>query len=192
MTYARDPDTRLAPASLQKIHPLGKSPVVSDDGVVYAESGAILEHLVDKYGAGKLAPTAGTPAHARYRYFMHYAEGSLMPFLLLRFICARIRIKAPLLIRPVARAIAGRLEAQYVAPNVARHVAFLGDELAKSPWFCGDELTAADIQMSYPMEAIAARVADPPKPIVDWVERAHARPAYQRALARGGAYTIEV
>ena len=191
VTYARDPATRLAPASLRAIHPLGKSPVVSDDGVVYAESGAILEYLVEKYGSGKLAPAPGTPARARYRYFLHYAEGSLMPFLVMRFVCNRVRTKAPLLVRPIARMIANGVDGQFVGPNLARHVAFLADELGHAPWFCGDELTAADIQMSYPMESIAARVANAPAAIGAWVERARARPAYQRALARGGPYTVE-
>ena len=184
--YERDPKTQLAPESLQKIHPLGKSPVVTDGDLVLAESGAILEYLVEKYGAGKLAPAPGTAAFQTYRYFLHYAEGSLMPFLLLRLIMNRIR-KAPLLVRPIAKAIAGKVDGAFVSPNLARHIAFLDGELATREWFAG-ALSAADCQMLYPMEAIASRVPDAPARIKQWVERAHARPAFQRALEKGGPY----
>ena len=187
--HQRDPKTNLAPPELAKIHPLGKSPVITDDGIAIAESAVILEYIVEKYGNGRLVPPAGTPAHRSYRYFMHYAEGSLMPFLVLRLITRKIA-GAPLLIRPIAKAIAGRVDATYVAPNLARHVAFLDGELAKSPFFAGDALTAADIQMIFPMEAIAARMPDAPERIRSWVARMHERPAYQRALERGGAYDI--
>ena len=189
--YERDPKTGRAPPALEQIHPLGKSPVVTDDGATLAESGAILEYLVEKHGGGRLAPERGTPAYLKYRYFMHYAEGSLMPYLLLRLVFRRIKTGAPLLVRPIGKAIANKVEAAFIGPNLARHIAFLEAELASSPWFCGDELTAADIQMSYGMEAIVARVPDAPPRIRAWVERAHARPAYQRALERGGPYEIE-
>jgi glutathione S-transferase len=188
--YERDPKTSLAPAALREVHPLGKSPVVSDDGQVLAESGAIIEYLVEKYGAGKLAPKAGTPEREKYRYYLHYAEGSLMPFLLLRLIFSRVR-KAPFIVRPIAKAIAGKVEGAFIMPNLERHIAFLDGELAKSPWFAG-EFSAADIQMIYPMEAIAARVPNAPARIKDWVERAHARDAYKRALDKGGPYSIDV
>ncbi len=187
--YERDPKTSLAPEALAKIHPLGKSPVVTDNGNVLAESGAILEYIVDKHGRGRLVPRPDTAAYLKYRYYMHYAEGSLMPFLLLRLLFGRIR-KAPILVRPIAKAIANKVDAQFIAPNLARHVAFLDGELAKSPWFAGD-FSVADIQMVYPMEAIAARVPGAPERIKDWVARAHARPAYQRALEKGGPYTVE-
>src|SRR5439155_14993730 len=121
--YQRDPKTSLAPPELKQIHPLGKSPVATDGGATLAESGAILEYLVETYGGGKLAAKPGTPEHQRYRYFMHYAEGSLMPLLLLKLITKRIR-KAPLLVRPIAKAIAGKLDATFVDPNLANHVAF--------------------------------------------------------------------
>jgi glutathione S-transferase len=186
--YERDPKTSLAPEALQKIHPLGKSPIVTDGDAVLAESGAILEYIVDKHG--KLAPKPGTAEHNRYRYYMHYAEGSLMPFLLLRLLFGRIR-KAPIVVRPIAKVIANKVDAQFITPNLTRHIAFIDGELAKSPWFAGD-FSAADIQMVYPMEAIAARVPNAPERIKDWVARAHARPAYQRALEKGGPYSIEV
>lgn len=188
--YERDPVTSLAPAALREVHPLGKSPVVTDDGQVLAESGAIIEYLVEKYGAGKLSPKPGTPEFQKYRYYLHYAEGSLMPFLLLRLIFGKIK-KAPFLVRPIAKAIAGKVEGAFIRPNLERHVAFLDSELASSKWFAG-EFSAADIQMVYPMEAIAARVPNAPEHIKDWVERAHARDAYKRALDKGGPYSIDV
>ena len=189
--YERDAKTMLAPESLQKIHPLGKSPVVTDDSATLAESAVILEYIVDKYGKGRMAPKPGTPESWRCRYYMHYAEGSLMPYLLLRLIFGRIRTKAPFLIRPIAKAIAGTVEGAFIGPNLERHIAFLDGELAKSTWFAGDDLTIADIQMVFPMEAIAARVPNAPQRIKDWVTRAHERPAYKRALERGGQYEIE-
>jgi glutathione S-transferase len=186
--YERDPETMFAPKALQDIHPLGKSPVLTDGGNTIAESGAILEYLVDKHG-GRIAPRPGTPEHLRYRYYLHYAEGSLMPYLLLRLIFGKLRSTAPFLIRPIARKIADTVDDRVVMPNLRRHVAFLDGELAKSEWFAG-EFSAADIQMIYPMEAIAARLPDAPARIKAWVERAHARPAFQRALERGGPYEI--
>jgi glutathione S-transferase len=186
--YERDRKTLLAPPELQKIHPLGKSPVVTDGALTIAESGAILEYLVETYGNGRLAPAPGTPDFQRYRYYLHYAEGSLMPLLLMKLVTGKIR-KAPFVVRPIAKAIAAKVDAGFVDPNLARHVAFLDGELASRPWFAG-ELSAADCQMLFPMQAIAARTQNPPARISEWVARAEARPAYQRALARGGAYTI--
>ena len=186
--YERDPATMLAPPELQKVHPLGKSPVVTDGNATLAESGAILEYLVEKLG--RLAPPRGTQDYIKYRYYLHYAEGSLMPLLLMRLIFARVR-KAPLLVRPVAKMIAGKVEGAFVMPNLRRHVAFLDGELAHGDWFAGD-FSAADVQMLFPMEAIAVRVPDAPARITQWVERVHARPAYKRALERGGPYEVAV
>jgi len=191
--YERDPKTLLAPPSLQKVHPLGKSPVITDGDVTVAESGAILEYIVETYGEGRFVPAAGTPAYRAYRYFMHYAEGSLMPYLLLGLIFGRIR-KAPLLVRPIAKAIANKVHADFIDPNLTRHLAFLGDHLATHTWFAGDELTVADIQMSYAVEAIVSRVKHievSPK-LFELAKRMQARPAYQRALAKGGPVTPEV
>lgn len=187
--YERDRKTNLAPPELQKIHPLGKSPVITEGGETVAESAVILEYIVEKYGNGRLVPAPGTPDYRRYRYFMHYAEGSLMPFLLLKLITSKMR-KAPVLVRPIAKAIAGKVDSGYVMPNVTRHIAFVDSELTKAPYFAGSELTAADIQMSYPMEAIATRLPDAPTRIKDWVARIHERPAFKRALERGGPYDM--
>ncbi|HEY5945644.1 MAG TPA: glutathione S-transferase [Kofleriaceae bacterium] len=187
--YERDPKTSLAPAELQKIHPLGKAPIVTDDGNTLAESAVILEYIVEKYGAGKLVPPKDTPNYRRYRYFMHYAEGSLMPFLLLKLITSRMR-RAPFLVRPIAKKIASTVDGAFVGPNLERHIAFIDSELGKSDFFAGGELSAADIQMSFPLEAIAARVPNAPERIKQFVNRIHERPAYKRALERGGPYDV--
>ncbi len=187
--YERDTKTDLAPPELEKIHPLGKSPVITDGDVTIAESAAILEYIVETYGNGKLVPPEDTPNYRRYRYYMHYAEGSLMPFLLLRLITTKMR-RTPFIVRPIAKKIADTLEGKFVAPNLERHVAFLASELGKSDFFAGGELTAADIQMSFPMEALAARVPDVPAPIKAWVARIHDRPAFKQAIERGGPYDV--
>jgi glutathione S-transferase len=185
--YQRDPKNELAPPELQKIHPLGKSPVVTDGDDTVAESGAILEYIADKYGNGKLVPAKGTPEYLKARYFMHYAEGSLMPFLLMKLVFARVRTaKVPFFIKPITRKVADGVDGSFITPNLERHIAFLDGELAKSPWFAGDELTIADVQMLYPMQAIAARVAKSSPRFQEWVTRAEERPAYKRALERGG------
>src|SRR5262249_28461046 len=139
--YERDAKTMLAPPELEKIHPLGKSPVITDGGDTIAESGAILEYIVEKYGGGKLQPARGTPEFLACRYFMHYAEGSLMPLLLMRLITNRVRTQAPFIVKPIAKGIAGSIDSGYTMPNLKRHVAFLDGVLAKSTWFAGSELS---------------------------------------------------
>jgi glutathione S-transferase len=191
--YERDPQTMLAPPSLEKIHPLGKSPAVVDGDATLAESGAILEYLVDTHGKGRFVPPPG-PAHRHYKYFMHYAEGSLMPYLLLRLIFRKVReAKLPFFVKPIAKKIASKVTGDFVDPNLGRHVKFLGDHLAKHSYFAGDEFTAADIQMSFPMEAVVARAQDldPSPKLAEWIAKVQARPAYKKALERGGPYTLE-
>jgi glutathione S-transferase len=189
--YRRDPRTMRAPASLERVHPLGKSPVIEIDGVVVAESGAILEHLVDHAG-GRLRPEAGTEAHRRYRFFMHYAEGSLMPPLLVRLITEQLgSSKVPLLIRPVGKVVAAQLDAAYTSGELSRLVRFLEVELRARSFLAGDELSAADIQMSYPVEALLSRGGLPASRLARYAERLRARPAYERAIARGGPILIE-
>jgi glutathione S-transferase len=189
--YERDPKTMLAPPSLRKIHPLGKSPVITDGDATLAESGAILEYLIDTYGKGKLAPAAGTPDYRHYRYFMHYAEGSLMPFLVMKLVFSKVKTDAPFLVRPIARTIADTVGSRFLDPNLANHLTFLADHLTKHAWFAGSELTAADIQMSYPVEMAVQRAGMPISPkLTDFVARIQARPAYKRAIERGGTYEV--
>jgi glutathione S-transferase len=192
--YERDPRTMLAPASLRDVHPLGKSPVISDGDITVAESGAILEYLVERYDDdGRLAPAVGTPERLRWRYWMHFAEGSAMPPLLIKLICEKVaRSPMPFFARPIARAISSKVQAMVVEPNLKRQLDFMEAELAHNKWFAGSEFSAADIQMSFPLEAAAQRAgldASRPK-LMAFLKRIHARPAYKRALQRGGPYSF--
>jgi glutathione S-transferase len=174
--YQRDPKTMLAPPELRRVHPLGKSPVIQDGEQVVAETAAILEYVVEK-GDGRL----GSPAHRqdalRYRHFMHYAEGSLMPPLLLKLVLGRV----PLF---------GKAAIKRIRPMIDVHLDWVESELASRPWFAGESFTAADVMMSFPLEAAVARAgATEGRPhIAAWLRTIHARPAYQAALARGGPY----
>jgi glutathione S-transferase len=192
--YQRDPQTSLAPASLRAIHPLGKSPVVTtDDGLTLAESGAIIETLIERYGHGRLAPAAGSPEALRYRYWLHFAEGTAMSPLLLKLVFDRIETsKMPFFAKPIAKAISAKAKSAFINPNIASHLNYMEAELGKSEWFAGDAFTGADIQMSFVIEAAQARGGlDAKRPkLMAYLERIHARPAYKRALERGGPYGL--
>ncbi len=190
--YERDPATMLAPASLRAVHPLGKSPVITDGERVLAESGAILEYLAETYGAGRFVPAAGTPERLRYTYFMHFAEGTMMPMLLMKLVFNRMPARVPFVMRPVAKAIAGAADKTLIAPNLKPQLAFLEAELATRDWFAGNQFTAADVQMSFPLEAATARAGlgrGQPR-LMAFLDRIRARPAYKRAIERGGAYAL--
>lgn len=189
--YQRDAKTMLAPPELRAIHPLGKSPVVDDGETRLAETGAIVEHLLDTQGGSALRPARGTPEGRRFTYWLHYAEGSAMTPLLLKLIFSQIPKRAPLLARPVANGIARKVDANLIAPQLKAHTDYWEAELAKSEWFAGDAFSAADIMMSFPVEAAGSRVgygSDKPR-LKAFLERIHARPAYKRALERGGPYS---
>ncbi|MEP7295434.1 MAG: glutathione S-transferase [Burkholderiales bacterium] len=191
--YERNAQTMLAPPELREVHPLGKSPVITDDGVVVAESGAIIEYLLERYGNGRLEPAAGTPERLRFRYWMHFAEGTAMSPLLMKLVFERIKVTPmPFFAKPIARGIANKVLAAMVDPNLKRQLDFMEAELGKSEWFAGSEFSAADIQMSFPVEASAQRAgldASRPK-LMAFLKRIHARPAYKRALERGGPYSF--
>lgn len=191
--YKRDPQTMLAPTSLREVHPLGKSPVITDGKLTLAESGAIIEYLIERYGNGRLVPAIGTLEHLRYTYWLHYAEGSAMPPLLLKLIFDQIeKNPMPFFVRPIARAIVSRVKSSFIEPQIAQHLDYMEAEIGKSTWFTGNEFTAADIQMSFPLEAAVARGglnASRPK-LMAFLNRIHTRPAYQQALERGGAYEL--
>ena len=191
--YERDAKTMLAPPELTKVHPLGKSPVITDDGVTVAESGAIVEYLVERDGNGRLAPAIDTPQRLQWRYWLHFAEGSAMPPLLLKLIFDKVaQSPMPFFVKPIARGISAKVQAMMVTPNLTRQLDFMESELGKSEWFAGAEFSAADIQMSFPVEAAAQRAgldASRPK-LMAFLKRIHARPAYQRALERGGPYSF--
>ena len=191
--YQRDAKTMLAPPDLMKVHPLGKSPVITDDALTVAETGAIVEYVIERYGNGRLAPAIGSPERLRWRYWMHFAEGSAMPPLLLKLIFERIKITPmPFFAKPIAKGICNKVLAAMVEPNLKRQLDFMEAELGTSEWFAGAEFSAADIQMSFPLEAAAQRAgldASRPK-LMAFLKRIHARPAYKKALARGGPYSF--
>jgi glutathione S-transferase len=193
--YRRDKATRLAPPELKAIHPLGKSPVITDDGEVIAESGAIIEYLVEKYGhlaRGDLAglqPPRGTPEYRQCRYWMHYAEGSLMSWLVMKLVFVTIpKQPMPFFVRPVARALCGKVQVQLIDPNLQAALEFIEGHLSRHRWFAGAEISMADFQMSFPVEALSSRAAGAGSysHLCDYRARMRARPAYERAEAKGG------
>lgn len=189
--YERDPKTMLAPPALLAIHPLGKSPVIVDGDVTVAESGAIIEYLVEKYGGGRLIPTAGSRERLRYTYWLHYAEGSAMTPLLFKLVFDRIAANpAPWPVSAIARRIAATVTRSFIAPNLTRQLDYIEAELGSQAWFAGAQFSAADVQMSFPLEIAVSRAglnASRPK-LMAFLERIHARDAYKRALERGGKY----
>lgn len=193
--YQRDPLTRLAPPELKHIHPLGKSPVITDGELVVAESGAILEYLAECYGAqapaelAHLEPARGTPAHRQCRFWMHYAEGSLMNWLVMQLVFDSIpRQPMPFFVRPVARALCAGVQEKLIQPNVQAALVFMENHLAQHRWFAGEHLSLADFQMSFAVEAALARgaAASAWPHLHAYLQRIQARPAYQRALEKGG------
>lgn len=190
--YERDEKTMLAPPELKQVHPLGKSPVITDGERTIAETGAIIEYLVAK-ADGRLAPEPGGEARLRYTYWLHYAEGTLMPLLVMKLIFGRLgKPPMPLPLRPFGRLIAYGVQQQFLDPRIGENLDFLESELNKRDWFADDELTAADVMLSFPLEAAVARgglTSTHPR-LADFVQRVQARPAYQRALERGGPYQL--
>jgi len=187
--YERDKITILAPKELKKIHALGKSPVITDGDVTVAESGAIIEYLVQTYG-NDLYPQPGSAQHRDYTYWMHYAEGSLMPQMLIKLIFDKVKDSPmPFFVKPIARMIANKVLDSYAGPNIKTNLTFIENHLSQQEWFCGDKLTGADIQMSFPLEAMIAREGGDQYPnIAAYVRKFQARPAYQKALEAGGEY----
>jgi glutathione S-transferase len=190
--YQRDKITMLAPPELRAVHPLGKSPVISDGDVTVAETGAIVEYLLDNYSDGRLRPAPGTAAGRQFAYWLHYAEGSIMPLMVMTLIFRRLETAPmPFFVKPVARAIVRRVRSGFLDPNTKTHLDFMDAEVGKTGWFSGDNFSAADIQMSFPVEAANARGAmSGRRNLAAFLERIHTRPAYQRALARGGPYEL--
>jgi len=189
--YKRDKKTSLAPPELYAVHPLGKSPVITDDGVTIAESGLIVEYLIEKYGNGRLVPPVGTPGHLQYRYWLHYAEGTFMPLMIITAILNRVETAPmPFFMKPIAKTIANKTKAAYSGPNISLNLDYLEATLQKTPWFCGTDMSGADIMMSFPVEAAAMRTnLDLNHPALEaFRQRIRELPAYQRAIEKGGPY----
>jgi glutathione S-transferase len=192
--YQRDAKTMLAPPALRAVHPLGKSPVITDQGRAIAESGAIIEYILEQHGQGRLEPAGGDDDRLRFRYFLHYAEGSLMPLMVMKLVFGSIpRAPMPFFVKPIAKGVSEGVQRKFLQPQTETHLKFVEAELAQRPWFAGADFSAADIQMSFPLEAASARAGlDPQRypQISGWLTRIHARPAYQRALEKGGKYEL--
>lgn len=189
--YERDKKTNLAPKELLKVHPLGKSPVVEDGGAVYAETGAIMEHIIDTHGQGRLAPAKGTDDYRRYKYWMHAAEGSYMPPLVFALFLNRMETAPmPFFAKPIAKRLTKGVRDAYLDHTTAALFGYLDSELGKRPWLAGNDFTAADIIMSFPVEAALTRIdaSKAAKNLKTYVDKLHARPGYERALERGGPY----
>ena len=198
--YARNRKTMLAPPELKQVHALGKSPVITDHSgegdITVAESGAIIEYLLDTQagapGRASLRPAAGTPERRQFTYWLHFAEGSAMPYMVMKLVFDQVRkAPVPFFIKPIVKGVADQVSKSFIMPNIQQQLAFIEATLARQAWFAGAEFTAADVQMSYPLEAAAERVGlDGTHPhVVAWLQRIRARPAYQRALAQGGPYS---
>lgn len=191
--YRRDPKTMLAPPQMRAVHPLGKAPIVVDGDRVLAESGAVIEELARRYDREhRLSPPFDAPDRYRYTHWLHYAEGSAMPPLLMSLVFARIRqAPMPFFVKPIARAIADKAMASFVSPQLTLHLDYMESELGRHEWFAGEAFSAADIQMSFPVEAAAARAGLADRPNMQrFLDRIHARPAYQRALEKGGPFDL--
>ena len=197
--YRRDRKTRLAPPELKAVHPLGKSPVITDEGRTVAESGAILEYLAERYGAAAggdlagLVPERGSEAHHQCRFWMHYAEGSLMNWLVMKLVFMTIPTQPmPFFARPIARKLCGTVMSRLVDPNVSTSLAFMEEHLSRQAWFAGEQLSLADFQMSFAVEAALSRGAGgrPYPALRAWLERLHQRAAWKRALDKGGPVLI--
>ncbi len=189
--YERDAKTMLAPPELRAVHPLGKSPVITEGDRTVAETGAIVEYILDEYGQGRLIPPAGTEERRRYTYWLHFAEGSAMPPLVMTLLFGEIPKRAPFFIRPVAKMIGATVTSSFLKPNIEAQQALMETELARGGWFAGGTFTAADIMMSFPVEAARSRIGLGGHTRLEaWLARIHARPAYQTALKKGGDYAL--
>ena len=190
--YQRDPKTKLAPPELLKVHPLGKSPVITEGDFTLAESGAIIEYLVERHGKGALVPPPGSPERLRYTYWLHFAEGTAMPPMVMKLVFNRIEnAPMPFFAKPVARGISQKVKRGFIDPNLQRITAHMEAELGRSEWFAGDSFSAADIQMSFPVQAALSRAGGAERPNMKrFLERIQARPAYRRALEKGGEFEI--
>ena len=191
--YGRDKESGLAPSELLEVHPLGKAPVIVDGDKTIAESGAIIEYLIYEYDDGHLKPADGTPEQLAYTYWLHYAEGTFASFMMLSLVMGRI-VDAPLpfFLKPVVKGIAAKVREGYLDPNVRRNLEFMEATLDESKWFSGDRFTAADVQMSFALEAAEVRtdLSNAYPNLADFLHAIRERPAYKAALDKGGHYEL--
>ncbi|WP_227368063.1 glutathione S-transferase family protein [Halomonas sp. M20] len=191
--YARDPETMLAPAKLKQVHPLGKSPVITDGEITLAESGAIIDYLIERYDTKRsLIPAPDSADHRHYRFWLHYAEGSAMPLLVMKLVFSRLgKSPVPAPMRPLGNMFASGVKDKFLNPQIRQHMDFWEGVLGKSAWFAGEQFTAADIQMSFPLLALDARGGLEGSPnLKACLTRMRERPAYQRAIEQGGEFNL--
>lgn len=190
--YFRNPETMRAPDNLKQVHALGKSPLVSDGEVTVAESGAIIEYLIGEYGRDTLVPALGSKAHRDYVYWLHFAEGSLMPPLLMRLLFDKIQSSPmPFFVKPIANKLCAKVMTTFIGPEIKSLLTFIDTYLSTRTWFAGEALSGADIQMSFPLEAcVAGGIIDASQypNCYAYVKRIQALPAYLAALEKGGDY----
>jgi glutathione S-transferase len=186
--YQRDPKTFLAPSSLKTIHPIGSSPVITDESVTLAESGAIIEYILYKYGQNRLIPTIGSTEWVQYLYWLHFAEGTLMPMLFFKLIFENIHYHSPFFIKPITKTIKSKVNNYVISPRLTTQMNFIESTLEKNLWLTSNEFTAADIQMGIPLLWASENkkmINDKPK-IMAFIERIKTRPAFIRTLEKGG------
>lgn len=189
--YKRDPKTLSAPESLKQIHPLGKSPVIEDNETIVAESGAIIEYLLDQYDTESIFRPSSGRALQNYRYWLHFAEGSLMPLLVMKLVFKKIsQNPMPFFVKPIAKSISDKVQINFIDPRLIPQLDLIDKALVSSMWLTGDELTGADIQMSFPLQAASTRTdMSRYTNISRFLDQVQARPGYQRALEKGGRFT---
>lgn len=190
--YQRDKQTQLAPESLKSIHPLGKSPVITDGELVIAESGAIIDYLIQQYGDERIQPSADNiPEWVEYRYWLHYAEGSLMPLLIMQLVFKKIPAQSPWFIKPLAKGIGDTVTQRFLRPQIKQHLNVIEEHLANKGNFAGDWPSGADIQMSFPLQAIKATHSLTAYPAIDeFVQRIDTDPSWRRVVERAGPLTM--
>lgn len=189
--YQRE-KTMLAPESLKKVHPLGKSPVIEDNGLIIAESGAILEYLQETYDNQQRFKPQETKQKLDYRFWLHYAEGSLMPLLLMKLVISRLgKPPVPFGVRSIGKVLANGIEKTFLNRQLETHARFMETELAQKSGFAGDHISMADFQMSFPVFALLARGGIDNLPnLRAWKKRVEMRPAWQRAIVQGGPFDL--
>jgi glutathione S-transferase len=189
--YERDPKTMLAPPELKAVHPLGKSPVITHGDRVVAETGAIVTYLLENFGDGRLIPPGGTEERLRYTYWLHFAEGSAMPPLVMSLLFSELPKRMPALLRPLGKMIGSGVQSSYLRPTLEAQLDYIESELGRGGFFAGESFSAADVMMSFPLEAATARGGLGNRPgAKTWLAEMHARPAYQAALQKGGPYAF--
>lgn len=186
--YQRDPKTSAAPESLKAIHPLGKAPIITDGDITVAESGAIIEYLLDEYDTEQDFKPSGGQALLDYRYWLHFAEGSLMPLLVMKLVMMKVaKSPMPFFVKPIAKALTDKIQQKFIAPRIEPQLVMIDKVLENRTWFAGEAFSAADVQMSFPLQASRSRFDLSQYPNIGrYIRQVEAREGYQQAIKKGG------